>query len=123
MNQKLEEYKETIIQLINNKKNQKQIVEYLKQNFGEQRGFSLKSLSRYISQNNLLHKINDNDLHNAVNEMITRVGPSYGRSMLKGALKSININACTHRIARAAVLVDPESHELRVQVKILKMFH
>jgi hypothetical protein len=55
--------------------------------------------------------------------MITRVGPSYGRSMLKGALKSININACTHRIARAAVLVDPESHELRVQVKILKMFH
>ena len=33
MNQKLEEYKETIIQLINNKKNQKQIVEYLKQNF------------------------------------------------------------------------------------------
>lgn len=116
MKQKLDEYKDIIIELIKNKKSQKEILEYLKDNYGEQRGLSFKSLNRFCSKHNLFNKINDCNLVNVVNEVITRVGASYGRSMLKGALKSININACAQRISRAAILVDPTSHELRVQV-------
>ena len=51
-------------------------------------------------------------------QIIANVGPSYGRSMLNGALRSLNVNASDRRVSRAAVLAYPGSHRLRLEVFI-----
>ena len=85
--------------------------------YGSKRGFSLRSLRRFIAQHNLLNKIKDTELNDVVAQVIAKVGPSYGRRMLTGTLKSININACEGRVSKAAIKADLFNHNLRLQVK------
>lgn len=108
-----------IIELINQKKTQSEICFFLKAKYGNIKGISERSIRRFISNNNLLNKINNNDLIDVVSQVISNVGPSYGRSMLTGALRSLNVNACRDRVAKAAILADPNSHQQRLEVKFI----
>ena len=112
----LDNFKELIEKLIKEKNSQQNILTFLKNQFGDQKGFSERSLRRFISQHNLNHKLNQDQLNEIVSDVIKKVGPSYGRRMLKGALNSFNVNVCERRITKAVVAADPENHKLRLGV-------
>jgi hypothetical protein len=117
MQPKLEDYLETISTMLANKKKQASILKHLIEiNGGITKGFSERSLRRFIQTNNLGNRVNDQELNEHVQSAITQLGPSYGRAMLTGALRSVNVNASVKRVARAAILADPISHNLRVEV-------
>ena len=112
----LDNFRNQIILWINENKSQSEMAEILKNQFGPLKGISQRSIRRFISENNLLNKITDDGLNNVISEIISNVGPSYGRSMLTGALRSLNIGASARRVAKAAILADPSSHRQRLEV-------
>ena len=76
---KLDEFYGQIVYLIKEKKNQNEILSELIRVNGSHRGISARSLNRFISNNNLLNKVSDDELTQIVGEVVNRVGASFGR--------------------------------------------
>lgn len=56
-----------------------QIQNYLIENFNVVHGFSIRNIRRYVTDNNLRQRVNNEELNSAVNTAIRQVGPYYGR--------------------------------------------
>ena len=76
---KLDEFYGQIVYLIKEKKNQNEILSELIRVNSSHRGISARSLNRFISNNNLLNKVSDDELTQIVGEVVNRVGASFGR--------------------------------------------
>jgi hypothetical protein len=70
---KLEDFKDSIIELLEKKFTIKQIEAELKQNYGEIRGLSSRSIRRFINEHNLNNKVSNEVLEDLVQNALNEV--------------------------------------------------
>ena len=80
--------------------------------------YSIRTIRRFVSKHGLnlfSNNIPDNELQHNINELVKKLGISYGRKTLKGALESNGINASQRRIAKCLRIANPENHHRRAR--------
>ena len=109
----LSRFHEIIVELISLNYSHSSIQQYISMNFNVRRGISLRSIRRYITDNQLVYRPNNDQLDQHVSQAITEGGVYYGRRMLQGTLRSNNIHAGEGRIRNAMLQVDPVNYNNR----------
>jgi hypothetical protein len=98
----LDKYHREIESLVNQSCTQIEIRQFLINKYGRMIGFSERSIRSFIKTHNLLNKVNDDELVQVVGEAVQNVGPTSGRSMMKGVLKGLRFNACASCVRNAS---------------------
>ena len=118
----LEQYIDIIRALIHRRKSSLQIEDYLRNRFDNIRGLGERTIRRFISDNNLRFRPDQNELQVEVHNTINQVGSYYGRRMLTGSLRAQGVNASEGRVRAAMMLADPINYARR-QIDIARRFN
>jgi hypothetical protein len=100
----------------------RQIIEYLLSNVGNHRGFSERTVRRYLELNRIRNRPNQEGLIEEVRNTIAQVRPYYGRRMLTGSLRAQNIQVSEVRVRLAMMAADPLNYAAR-QTDIVRRFN
>ncbi|XP_068747843.1 uncharacterized protein [Montipora capricornis] len=92
-----------------------QISEKLKRCHPNQRGLSERSVRRYCKEHGITRRsnISNEELDDVVRNSVSKVGPTWGRKMLTGFLKSNAITVSERRVGSSLVRVAPSYHHQR----------
>ena len=118
----LDQFTDIITYLIYRRKSSREIENYLRDRFGALRGIGSRQIRRYIEENDMRYRPNNNQLLIEVGNSINQVGSYYGRRMLTGTLRAQGIQACEVRVRAAMMLADPVNYARR-QVDIARRFN
>jgi len=113
----LDQFYHIISHLVNENRNHQFIHEYLLRHLNATEpiyGLTVRSIRRFISNNNLRYRPNDEQLQQEVRNSISQLGSYYGRRMTTGALRAQGVFACEVRVRRAMIHVDPDNHRRRL---------
>ncbi|XP_070535044.1 uncharacterized protein [Ptychodera flava] len=91
-----------------------QISAILQREFPNRSGFSKRSVRRFCEKNDI-RKIGDEELDTIVTAGINEVGPTYGRKMMLGYLRSKGYGIGRRRIMQSLKRSDPYNHNRRRQ--------
>lgn len=106
----LDTYLNIIVDLLHRGYSYSQIQDYILTNYNVSRGISLRSIRRFVRENNLRYRPDNEQLVQHVAQAINEVGVYYGRRMLTGNLRSNNIFASESRVRSAMMRADPINH-------------
>ncbi|XP_020903739.1 uncharacterized protein LOC110242124 [Exaiptasia diaphana] len=113
----LEEYKDIIEELVARGKSHREISQFLQQNCNVERGASLRSVKSLCAKYSIYKpRLNDRELQEEVEIAIGEVGPTYGRKMMKGYLKSKGMDASERRVGESLKRLNPTQNEERMMV-------
>ncbi|KXJ05648.1 hypothetical protein AC249_AIPGENE8359 [Exaiptasia diaphana] len=103
--------------VLNMKWSHAKISEELQRQFPNVRGLSEMSVRRFCSKHKIHRttKISDGELDVAIFNAVSKVGPTYGRKMIKGKLEVENIRVHDKRISASLARVTPGYQQLRRQ--------
>uniref|UniRef100_A0A914WAM6 Uncharacterized protein n=1 Tax=Plectus sambesii TaxID=2011161 RepID=A0A914WAM6_9BILA len=81
----------------------------LTQLFPGQRGFSVRSIKRFMQKNNIVkqQRLTQEELEAKVHEATSEVGGTYGRRMMQGDLRAGGVTASQRRIRAAQAVIAP----------------
>lgn len=112
----MEEYEDFIREKVEKERwTHQRVANYLQQANPGGRGFSLRAVERFCSERRIskLTPIADGQLDRVVATSISKVGPTYGRKMMKGMLASQGIHVAEKRVASSMQRVNPGHHQAR----------
>ena len=91
------------------------VASYLQQANPAERGLSLRTVERFCTEKGIskLTPIPDDHLDRVVATSISKVGPTYGRKMMKGMLTSHGIHVAEKRLASSMQRMNPSHHQAR----------
>ena len=80
--------------------------------------YSTTTIKRFVLKHGLAlfsKHISNDELKSTINQMVKKLGMTYGRKTMKGALESIGINASQRRVGSCLKIANPAYHIRRAQ--------
>ncbi|KXJ27882.1 hypothetical protein AC249_AIPGENE2896 [Exaiptasia diaphana] len=113
----MERLSKTVIEdlIYRQKKTHYEISEILQKRFPNERGFSERSVRRFCNENNISKRsgVDEAELHRMVKDVVSKVGPTWGRKMITGYLRSRCVYAGERQVGQCLANVAPKFHEQR----------